>query len=202
MKYTGLKIAGFVILIIIIWGIFLRNGLVSKEEKVNAQWANVENQYERRAELIPNLVNVVKGYASHESQTLIDVAEARQKATDISLTGKDVSESDLKAFGEIQNKLNVALYRLLAVAESYPELKADKNFRDLQTQIEGAENRISTERYRYNREVNTYNTAIRRFPTSIVAKVFGFEKGKYFKADAGAEMPPDVNFENKKDNLK
>ena len=170
------------------------NSMVSKQEAVTAQWGQVENVYQRRADLIPNLVNTVKGYAAHESQTLQAVTEARTKATQISLNVDDLSEANLKKFQEAQGAVGSALGRLLAIAENYPELKANENFRDLQAQLEGTENRIAVERNKFNESVKSYNTYIRQFPRLIYAGWFGFEKKAYFEAQAGAEIAPTVEF--------
>ena len=168
--------------------------LVEKEQTVEQSWAEVETQYQRRADLIPNLVNTVKGYAEHESKTLEQVVAARAKATSITLSADDLTEENLAKYQQAQGELSGALKSLLAVTESYPNLKANENFRDLQVQLEGTENRISTARTRYTQAVKDYNTSIKKFPTLIYAGWFGFEEKPQFKAEAGAEKAPEVNF--------
>ena len=170
------------------------NSLVEKEQKVTQSWAQVENQYQRRADLIPNLVNTVKGYSTHEQETLTKVTEARAKATSITLDADDLTEENLAKYQEAQNELSGALKSLLAVTEAYPDLKANENFMNLQTQLEGTENRIATERMRYTEAVQDYNTSIKKFPTNIYAGWFGFEEKPQFKAEAGAQKAPEVKF--------
>ena len=170
------------------------NSLVEKEQKVNQSWAQVENQYQRRADLIPNLVNTVKGYSTHEQETLTKVTEARAKATSITLDADDLTEENLAKYQEAQNELSGALKSLLAVTEAYPDLKANETFMNLQTQLEGTENRIATERMRYTEAVQDYNTSIKKFPTNIYAGWFGFEEKPQFKAEAGAQKAPEVKF--------
>lgn len=170
------------------------NSIVTAEEGVNAQWAKVENQYQRRADLIPNLVNTVKGYTAHESETLKAVVEARAKATSITLQAENLDEASLKKYQEAQNELSGALKSLLAVTENYPDLKANQQFMELQAQLEGTENRIATERTRYSDAVAAYNTRIRKFPAIITAKLFGFESKPQFAAEAGSQTAPVVNF--------
>ncbi len=170
------------------------NSLVEKQQDVDQAWAQVENQYQRRADLIPNLVNTVKGYSSHEEETLVKVTEARAKATSITLDADNLTEENLARFQQAQGELSQALKSLLAVTEAYPDLKANENFRDLQAQLEGTENRISTERKRYTEAVRDYNTSIKKFPTVIYAGWFGFKEKPQFKAEAGAEKAPEVNF--------
>ncbi len=170
------------------------NSLVEKEQTVEQSWAEVETQYQRRADLIPNLVNTVKGYAEHESKTLEQVVAARAKATSITLSADDLTEENLTKYQQAQGELSGALKSLLAVTESYPNLKANENFRDLQVQLEGTENRISTARTRYTQAVKDYNTSIKKFPTLIYAGWLGFEEKPQFKAEAGAEKAPEVNF--------
>lgn len=171
------------------------NSLVEKKQGVEQQWAEVQNQYQRRADLIPNLVNTVKGYAKHESSTLEKVTEARAKATSITINPEDLNEENLARFQQAQNGLTGALKSLLAVSEAYPDLKANENFRDLQTQLEGTENRITTARGRYTEAVRNYNTAIKKFPTLIYAGILGFKPKPQFSAEAGAEKAPEVNFD-------
>jgi LemA protein len=170
------------------------NTLVEKQQEVDQAWAQVENQYQRRADLIPNLVNTVKGYSTHEQETLTKVTEARAKATSITLSADDLTEENLARFQQAQNELTGALKSLLAVTEAYPDLKANENFLNLQAQLEGTENRISTERMRYTEVVRDYNTAIKKFPTNIYAGWFGFKEKPQFKAEAGAEKAPEVKF--------
>ena len=170
------------------------NSLVEKQQGVDQAWAQVENQYQRRADLIPNLVNTVKGYATHEEATLTKVTEARAKATSITLSADDLTEENLAKYQQAQNELSGALKSLLAVSEAYPDLKANENFLNLQAQLEGTENRIATERMRYTEVVRDYNTAIKKFPTTIYAGWFGFDAKPQFKAEAGAEKAPEVKF--------
>ena len=170
------------------------NSLVEKQESVESAWSQVENVYQRRADLIPNLVNTVKGYAAHEKETLEGVIEARSKATQITVSADDLSEENIKKFQAAQGELQQALGKLLAITENYPDLKANENFRDLQAQLEGSENRITVERQKFNETVKVYNTSIRKFPTTIYAGWFGFEKKGYFEAQAGAEKAPEVQF--------
>lgn len=170
------------------------NSLVEKQQNVDQAWAQVENQYQRRADLIPNLVNTVKGYSTHEEETLTKVTEARAKATSININADDLTEENLAKFQQAQNELSAALKSLLAVTEAYPDLKANENFMNLQAQLEGTENRIATERQRYTEAVRDYNTAIKKFPTTIYAGWFGFDAKPQFKAEAGAEKAPEVKF--------
>ena len=166
------------------------NTMVEQQQAVDQSWAEVENQYQRRADLIPNLVNTVKGYAAHESSTFEKVTEARAKATSITIDADNLNEETLAKFQEAQNELTGALKSLLAVTENYPDLKANENFRDLQVQLEGTENRVTTARGRYTEAVATYNTTIKQFPTVIYAGWFGFDAKPQFKADAGASQAP------------
>ena len=170
------------------------NSFVSADEHVQAAWSQVENVYQRRADLIPNLVATVKGYAEHESSTLQAVMEARAKATQITVDASDLSEEEIARYQAAQGELSQALGRLLAVSEAYPDLKANENFRDLQTQLEGTENRITVERQKFNEAAQAYNTAVRSFPANIVAGIFDFDKKGYFKAAEGAEVAPKVEF--------
>ena len=183
-----------IILPLIFYGIHKYNKLVLQDEKINNAWAQVETQYQRRADLIPQLVNVVKGAADYERKTLESVIEARSKATSIQLTADDLTEENLAKFQKAQDQLSSALSHLMAIHEAYPELKANENFRDLQAQLEGTENRIAVARKDFNDAVREYNAYMRRFPTSIFASMFGFEQKAYFKAAEGAEKAPDVNF--------
>lgn len=170
------------------------NSLVEQKQGVEQQWAEVQNQYQRRADLIPNLVNTVKGYAAHESKTFEEVTRARAAATAVNINADDLSEESLERFQAAQNQLTGALKSLLAVSEAYPDLKANENFRDLQAQLEGTENRIATARGRYTQAVAGYNTAIKKFPTVIYAGWFGFSPQPQFKADESAQRAPEVNF--------
>jgi LemA protein len=183
-----------VVAIVYFWGKGIYNGLVQSQEQVNAQWANVENQYQRRADLIPNLVATVKGYAEHEQTTLTDVVEARAKATGVTIAPTNLNEQTMAQFQQVQGNLSSALSRLLVSVEAYPDLKANQNFLDLQAQLEGTENRISTERTRFNDVAQVYNTSIRKFPNVIFANILGFSQKPYFKAEVGAETAPEVKF--------
>ena len=179
---------------IAIWLISSYNGMVKMEEEVSSAWSNVENQYQRRADLIPNLVNVVKGYASHEKETFEAVVSARSKATQVTVDPENLTPEKLQEYQKAQGELGATLGRLLAITESYPELKANENFKELQAQLEGTENRISVERRNFNEIARTYNSAIRTFPRSIIAGMFGFEKRPYFEAEEGANKAPEVKF--------
>ena len=170
------------------------NSMVEADENINAQWAKVENQYQRRADLVPNLVNTVKGYAAHESETLEAVIAARSKATQITVDPANLTEENLQKYQEAQGELSSALGKLLAITENYPDLKANQNFLELQAQLEGTENRIATERSRYTDAVNAYNKKIRKFPALITAKIFGFDAKPQFKAEASATQAPTVEF--------
>ena len=178
-------------------GIGVYNKLVSKEETVNQQWANVENVYQRRADLVPNLVATVKGVANFEQQTLTNVIEARAKATSVNINPKNLDAASLQKFQAAQDGLSSALSRLMVVVEKYPELKATQNFSDLQTQLESTENRITVERRNFNEVAQAYNVYLRRFPSNMFAGMFGFQKKAYFEAVAGAEKPPTVDFDKK-----
>ena len=168
--------------------------MVAGDENVQAAWSQVENVYQRRADLIPNLVATVKGYAAHESQTLENVISARSKATQITVDPTDLTAETLSKFNAAQGELSNALGRLLMITENYPDLKASQQFSDLQAQLEGTENRIATERMKFNETAKAYNTLIRKFPDNIIASMFGFEKKGYFEAQAGAETAPKVEF--------
>ncbi len=170
------------------------NSLVEKQQGVDQSWAEVENQYQRRADLIPNLVNTVKGYAAHESKTLEQVTLARAKATSITISADNLNEENLARYQEAQNELSGALKSLLAVSEAYPDLKANENFINLQAQLEGTENRVAVARKRYTEAVADYNTSIKKFPTMIYAGWFGFKEKPQFKAQTGAEKAPEVQF--------
>ena len=183
-----------IIAVVAIWGITGYNGLVKADEALNTAWSNVENQYQRRADLIPNLVNTVKGYAEHEKETLDAVVAARTRATQVTVDAENLTPEKLQEYQKIQNEVGAALGRLLAVAEAYPDLKANTNFLELQAQLEGTENRISVERRNFNEAAKSYNTSIRTFPRSILAGMSGFEKRPYFEAQQGVETVPVVQF--------
>lgn len=183
-----------VIILLFSWVKGTYNGLVSKEEAVNSQWAQVENVYQRRSDLIPNLVATVKGYAEHEQKVLTDVVEARAKATSINLNADNMTPENMQAFQNAQEQLSGALSRLLVTVEKYPDLKANQNFLELQAQLEGTENRITVERQKFNDTARIYNQSIRHFPANIFANMFGFEKIAYFEAQQGAETAPKVEF--------
>lgn len=193
-KHLGWIIAGAVVLLLVVWCVTGYNGLVSMDEKVSNNWANVETQYQRRADLIPNLVNTVKGYATHESSTLENVVKARSEATQVKLDADNLTPEKLAQYQKAQGNISTALGRLLMVAENYPQLKANENFINLQEQLEGTENRITVARRDFNNSAKEYNVAIRRFPKNILAGLFGFEKKSYFEAAEGAEKAPEVKF--------
>ena len=187
------------IIVIILIGIFMwfkgsYNQMVTRSEGVSSQWSNVENQYQRRLDLIPNLVNTVKGYAKHEQNTLTQVVEARAKATQMRINFDQLDEKTIQQFNSMQGELSSALSRLMAISEQYPNLKANENFRDLQAQLEGTENRIAVERRKFNEDVKSYNAYIRSFPKNILANMFGSTVKPYFEATAGAEKAPEVKF--------
>ena len=171
------------------------NSMVKSQEGVEAAWAQVENVYQRRADLIPNLVETVKGYAKHEQQTLEGVINARAKATSVQVDASNLDEAQIKKFQEAQGELTQALSRLIAVSENYPDLKANQNFLELQSQLEGTENRITVERQKFNDTARAYNTEIRTFPTNILAGIFNFDRKPYFEAEAGADKAPKVSFD-------
>ncbi len=183
-----------ILAIIVLWIAGMYNGFVAAEEDVESAWSQVENQYQRRADLVPNLVATVKGYAAHEQETLEGVIEARAKATQVTIDPAKATPEQLAAFQAAQGELSQALGRLLAVAENYPDLKANENFRDLQAQLEGTENRITVARQLFNESARNYNTKIRRFPNNILAGMCGFEKKPYFEAEEGASKAPKVEF--------
>jgi len=184
-----------VLALIAIWGVKQYNKIVALEEGVEAAWGQVENVYQRRADLIPNLVATVKGYASHESQTLTDVINARARATQITVDPSDLDPEEIAKFQNAQSELSGALGRLLVSVEQYPDLKANQNFLDLQAQLEGTENRITVERKKFNDAAQAFNTKIRKFPVNLIASMGDFEKKGYFKAEEGAEKAPQVSFE-------
>jgi LemA protein len=183
-----------VVALVALWGVKAYNNMVSQEEGVSTAWANVESQYQRRADLIPNLVNTVKGYAAHESETLQAVVNARTKATSINIDAENMTAEQLQEFQKAQSEVGGALGRLIAVAENYPDLKANQNFLELQAQLEGTENRIAVERKNFNEAAKKYNTYIRKFPQSLLSGVFGFDKKPYFEAEEGSQKAPTVQF--------
>ncbi len=187
-------IIGAVVAVIALWAISAYNGMVKEEESATTAWAKVQSAYQRRADLIPNLVEVVKGYASHEKETLEGVINARAEATSITVDPENLTPEKLKEFQAAQGELSQALGRLMVVQEQYPELKANENFKDLQVQLEGTENRINEERNKFNDAVQTYNLKIRKFPNSLLSGIFGFDKMAKFEADAEAQKAPDVKF--------
>jgi LemA protein len=189
-----LSVLGFLVLVLL-WGVGRYNNLVSLDEGASGQWANVESAYQRRSDLIPNLVNTVKGYANFERETLEAVVNARAKATSVTVDPANLSPEKLAAFQQAQAGVGSALGRLLVTVEKYPDLKANQNFLDLQKQLEGTENRIKVERDRFNEAVKGYNVAVKRFPGNIIAGMTGFESKGYFEAEAGTEKAPSVNFE-------
>lgn len=192
--YIVLAVVAVVIIGIFFWFQGSYNGMVKMSEGVSSQWSNVENQYQRRLDLIPNLVNTVKGYASHESSTLTQVVEARAKATQMQINFDQLDEASLKKLNSVQGELSSALSRLMAISEQYPDLKANQNFLELQAQLEGTENRIAVERRKFNEDVKSYNTFVKGFPKNIIAGMFGFTAKPYFEATAGAEKAPEVKF--------
>ncbi|MEE1303194.1 MAG: LemA family protein [Bacteroidales bacterium] len=193
-KFVPIIIVAAVIVILVAWAISAYNGLVIKDENCSKQWSKVESQYQRRMDLIPNLVNTVKGYASHEEATLLKVIEARNQASQVKIDAENMTQEQLNNFQQSQENLSSAIRGLNIVVEQYPDLKANQNFLELQSQLEGTENRIAVERQRYSDVVNEYNTSVRRFPNSIFASMFGFEKKPYFEAQSGAENAPKVEF--------
>ena len=180
--------------LLFLWTKGVYNNLVTQDEGVKTAWSQVENQYQRRADLIPNLVNTVKGYAAHEKNTLEGVMNARAKATQTTIDPTNLNEETMKQYQAAQGELSNALSRLMVVVERYPELKANENFRELQVQLEGTENRITVERKRFNEVAQGYNTYVRTFPNNILSGIFGFQTKAYFTAEAGAEKAPQVEF--------
>jgi len=187
-------IIGAVVAVLVLWGISAYNGMVKVEEQATTEWAKVQSAYQRRADLIPNLVEVVKGYASHEKETLEGVVNARAKATSVNVNADDLTPEKMQEFQAAQGELSQALGRLIAVSEAYPDLKANENFMDLQKQLEGTENRINEARNSFNTAVQDYNLKIRRFPNTILAGIFGFDKMAKFEADAEAQKRPEIKF--------
>ena len=193
-KRLGLIITLAIVAVIVIWGVSGYNGLVSMDEGVQNKWADVETQYQRRADLIPNLVNTVKGYAAHEKETLEGVVKARSEATSVKIDAENMTAEQMAQYQKAQNGVSSALSKLLLVVEKYPDLKANQNFLELQSQLEGTENRITVARRDFNGAAKEYNTAIRKFPKNILAGMFGFGKKAYFEAQEGAEKAPEVQF--------
>lgn len=193
MKNSTIAIIA-IIAVLAIWGISSYNGLVTMEENVNGKWANVEAQYQHRVDLIPNLVRTVKGYASHERETLEGVIEARSRATQIKVDADNLTPEKLAEYQKAQGDVTSALGKLLAITENYPDLKANQSFLELQAQLEGVENRINVARINFNDVAKEFNTAIRRFPKNIIAGMLGFEKRAYFEAMEGAAQAPKVEF--------
>lgn len=197
MNTKTITIGAILLIVILLFagGCSSYNGMVDADQAVSKQWGQVESQYQRRSDLIPNLVSTVKGYAAHESGTLEKVTEARAKAGSITLTADELTPENMARFQQAQNELSGALKSLLAVSEAYPDLKANENFLDLQKQLEGTENRIATERMRFNEAVEKYNLKVLRFPGNIWAGIFGFDRKDMFKADEGAQNAPKESFD-------
>lgn len=193
-KNLGWIIPVAILVIVVLWGIGGYNGMVTMDEGVQNKWADVQTQYQRRADLIPNLVSTVKGYATHEKSTLEEVVKARSQASQVKVDADDLTPEKLAQFQKSQGDLSSALGRLMVVVEKYPELKANENFQELQSQLEGTENRITVARRDFNEAAKEYNVSIRRFPKSMLAGIFGFEKKAYFEADKAAEKAPEVKF--------
>ena len=193
-KHLGWIIPVVIVVIIVMWGVGGYNGMVTLDEGVQNKWADVETQYQRRADLIPNLVNTVKGYAAHESQTLENVVKARSEASSVKVDPQNITPEKLAEYQKAQSGVSSALGRLMVIVEKYPDLKANQNFLELQSQLEGTENRINTARRDFNEAAKGFNTEIRRFPKNILAGMFGFEKKAYFEAEKGAEKAPEVKF--------
>lgn len=193
-KYLTLITTLAVIAIVLLWGVWGYNGLVNDSENVDNNWANVETQYQRRADLIPNLVNTVKGYATHEKETLEGIMKARSEATQTKVDPTNLTPQKLAEYQKAQAGISQALGRLMVIQERYPDLKANQNFQELQAQLEGTENRINVARKDFNDAAKKYNVSIRSFPKNILAKMFGFEKKVYFEAQSGAEKAPEVKF--------
>lgn len=196
MKRNTISIVAIlgVVLIIIIWLVSAYNGLVQKDEACSQQWSKVESQYQRRLDLIPNLVNTVKGYASHEKETFTEVIQARNQAASAKVDPNNLTQESLDKYQQTQTQLKSSLDRLMVVVERYPDLKANQNFLELQSQLEGTENRIAVERQKFADVVNVFNSKIRRFPTNLIAGMFSFERKAYFAAETGAETAPKVEF--------
>lgn len=193
-KMSSWVIVLAVVAVLFFWVKGAYNNMVTLEEEVSTAWSQVENVYQRRMDLIPNLVSTVKGYAAHESQTLEGVVNARAKATQITVDPENLTPESLAKYQKAQGELGSALGKLLAITENYPDLKANENFLQLQSQLEGTENRIAVERKKFNETAKGYNTTIRKFPNNILAGMFGFDKKSYFEAQEGAEVAPEVQF--------
>ena len=183
-----------VVAVVVVWGVSTYNGLVTRSEKVDNAWSQVENQYQRRLDLIPNLVNTVKGYAAHEQQTFEAVVAARSKATQVVVDAERLTAEKLAEYNEAQGAVGAALGRLMAIGEAYPELRASNNFMELQAQLEGTENRIAVARKDFNEAVRAYNVKTKRFPSNIIASMFDYQQKAYFESKAGAENAPEVVF--------
>lgn len=191
MKKLGIIII-VVVAIILLWGVGIYNGFVKKQENMAKAWGQVENVYQRRADLVPNLVAIVKNYAEYEQGTILAVTEARTKAANATVNTENFDEKEFAAYEAAQEELGTAMNRLIVAVENYPDLKASENYLTLQAQLAGCENRILTERQRFNEVAKVYNQSVRRFPSSIIAKMFGFEKRPYFEADEGADRAPET----------
>ncbi len=189
-----LFVIGAIVILLAGWVTIQYNGMVANDEAVTTAWAGVESQYQRRSDLIPNLVNTVKGYAAHEKETLEGVVEARAKATQVTVSADNLTPERFAQFQKAQGELSAALGRLMRITENYPQLRANENFSELQAQLEGTENRINESRLRFNEAVQEYNLSIRRFPGNIFASLFGFEKRDKFEAENGTEQAPEVKF--------
>lgn len=194
MKNKGLWITLAVVAVVVVWGVSTYNGFVTRGEKVENAWSQVENQYQRRLDLIPNLVNTVKGYAAHEQQTFEAVVAARAQATQVVVDADSLTPEKLAEYNKAQGEVGAALGRLMAIGEAYPELKASNNFMELQAQLEGTENRIAVARKDFNEAVRAYNVKTKRFPSNLIANLFGYDQKAYFEATAGAENAPVVEF--------
>ena len=193
MKKKGIWITLVIVLIIVLWAFGAYNGMVNKQEAATTALADVQSTYQRRADLLPNLTRVVKAYAKHENSTFTEVAEARSKASQISLDASSLTPEKLKQFDAAQGELSAALWKLMMVSERYPDLKASENFKDLQIQLEGTENRINEARQKYNEAVQDYNISIRRMPNVLLSGMFGFDKMAKFEAASGADKAPVLN---------
>ena len=193
-KHLGWIIPVLIVAIVIVWAVGGYNRMVTMDESVQGKWADVETQYQRRADLIPNLVSTVKGYAAHESETLESVIKARSEASSVKVDPQNITPEKLAEYQKAQTGVSSALGRLMVIVERYPDLKANQNFLELQSQLEGTENRINVARRDFNAVARDYNTTIRRFPNNIISGMFGFEKKAYFEAEKGAEAAPKVGF--------
>lgn len=191
---TTLIVVALVVVIVAMSAFSMYNGLVTKDEGVSTAWADLQSQYQRRSDLIPNLVSTVKGYAKHESETLEGVVSARARATQVTVDADNLTPEKLQQIQAAQGELSAALGKLLAISENYPQLKANENFSELQAQLEGTENRINESRRLYNEAVQNYNVSVRRFPNNLLSGMFGFEKKAKFEAEAGADKAPKVEF--------